>query len=70
VLVGCGLVTIAYAYLFGVENRRTHALMVATLAGIIATLLFLVKALDGPFSGDISVTPVAFQEFKLLLPYM
>lgn len=56
-LVGGGLVTVAFTYLFGVENFRSQALMTGALAGVIAFVVFLIAALDNPFGGDLSVSP-------------
>jgi hypothetical protein len=50
VLIGGGVITIAFTYLFGLENTLVHTLMVASLALIISLSLFTVAALDHPFS--------------------
>jgi hypothetical protein len=56
VLIGGGVITIAFTYLFGLENTVVHTLMVASLALIIALSLFTVAALDHPFKGDLLST--------------
>jgi hypothetical protein len=60
VLIGAVL-NIALTYLFWVENRALHALLVAVLATFIALLIFLIAAMDNPFRGEFSVPPDAFQ---------
>ncbi|HKH37881.1 MAG TPA: hypothetical protein VKA82_12025, partial [Rubrobacter sp.] len=62
VLIGGGVITIAFTYLFGLENTVVHTLMVASLALIIASSLFTVAALDHPFKGDVRIHPAAFEQ--------
>jgi Protein of unknown function (DUF4239) len=54
-------ITIMFALLFGLENARLHYVMVAGLAAIIGTNLFLVAELNFPFAGDISVQPTSYR---------
>jgi hypothetical protein len=61
VLVVGGMVTVSFAYLFGLEQTGAHALMVASLAGVIALVLFTIGVLDHPFSGGASIGPGAFE---------
>jgi protein-S-isoprenylcysteine O-methyltransferase Ste14 len=61
VLIVAGIVVVGFAYLFGLENTGTHALMVASLAGVIALVLFTIAAIDHPFSGAARVGPEAFE---------
>jgi protein-S-isoprenylcysteine O-methyltransferase Ste14 len=51
VLVVGGMVTVGFAYLFGLANTWAHRLMVVSLAGVIALVLFTVGAMNYPFSG-------------------
>jgi hypothetical protein len=62
VLIGGGVITIAFTYLFGLENTVVHTLMVASLALIISLSLFSVAALDHPFKGDVRIHPDAFEQ--------
>jgi hypothetical protein len=62
VLIGGGVITIAFTYLFGLENTVVHTLMVAALAMILSLSLFTVAALDYPFKGDVRIHPVAFEQ--------
>jgi hypothetical protein len=61
VLIVGGIVVVGFAYLFGLENTRAHALMVGSLAGVIALVLFTIAAMDHPFSGAARVGPEAFE---------
>jgi Na+/proline symporter len=62
VLIGGGVITIAFTYLFGLDNTTVHTLMVASLALIIALSLFTVAALNHPFKGDVRIHPAAFEQ--------
>jgi hypothetical protein len=62
VLIGGGVITVAFTYLFGLENTGVHTLMVASLALIIALSLFSVAALDHPYEGDVRIHPDAFEQ--------
>ena len=55
VLIAGGMIVIGFTYLFGLESTVVHLLMVASLALIIALVLFTVAALNYPFKGDITV---------------
>ena len=57
-----GAITIVFTYFFGVTSIRSQALMTAALTTIIVLTLFLIFAIDYPFSGDVKVTPEPFQE--------
>jgi uncharacterized membrane protein len=62
VLIGGGVITIAFTYLFGLENTLVHTLMVAALAVVLSLSLFTIAALDHPFMGDVSIHPDAFEQ--------
>ena len=61
VLVVGGVVAVGCTYLFGLEHTWAHALMVASLAGVIARVLFTIGILDHPFSGGARIEPGAFE---------
>jgi hypothetical protein len=61
VLVIGGISTVGFTYLFGMENTWAHRLMVATLAMVIALVLFTVGAMEYPFSGGARIGPGAFE---------
>jgi len=54
------VITIGFSFLFGTENLWAHACMVASLSGVIILVLFLIFALDHPYSGILIVKPDAF----------
>ena len=62
VLLGGGVVTVCFTYLFGLKNNWAHALMVAALTLVICGILFTIGTLDFPFAGQAAVQPAAFEE--------
>lgn len=60
-LIGAA-VTISFPLFFGSENLRSQILMTSLLSIVIALILFLILAYDYPFTGDVRITPAAFQE--------
>src|ERR671919_1517564 len=62
VLVGGGVITVSFTYLFGLKSNRTHALMVAALTLLICAILFTIGEFDYPFSGVVEIRPDAFRE--------
>jgi Protein of unknown function (DUF4239) len=61
VLIVGGIVVVGFTYLFGLENTGAHALMVASLAGVIALVLYTIAVMDHPFAGGARVGPGAFE---------
>src|SRR5918997_3332399 len=64
ILIIGAVVTIGFAYLFAVDNGRLHALMIASLAVLIALLLLLQVQLGMPFQG---VSAIALTAMELVL---
>jgi hypothetical protein len=62
VLIGGGVVTVCFTYLFGLRNNWAHALMVAALTLVICGILFTIGTLNYPFAGQAAVQPTAFEE--------
>ena len=62
VLVTGGVIVVGFMYLFGLESTTVHLLMVASLALIIALVIFTVSALNYPFRGDITIRPEAMEQ--------
>jgi len=52
--------TVAFTWLFQMERHATHAMSVGAIAALTGFVLFLVFALQHPFSGDIRVKPDPF----------
>jgi hypothetical protein len=61
VLVVGGIMTIALTYLFGMKTFWLHVVTVASVAMIIALILYTIHALEFPFDGVVSVDPEAFE---------
>jgi hypothetical protein len=59
-LVG-GIIVVGFTYLFGLENTRSHTLMIAALAAVISLVLFTIYALDRPYGGITRVDNDAFE---------
>ena len=62
VLIGGGVVTVCFTYLFGLKNNWAHVLMVAALTLVICGILFTIATLEYPFAGQAEVRPYAFEE--------
>ena len=61
ILIIGAVVTVGFAYLFAVDNGRLHALMIASLAVLIALLLLLQVQLGMPFQGVSGIEPTAME---------
>jgi hypothetical protein len=61
ILIIGAVVTIGFAYLFAVDNGRIHALMIASLAVLVALLLLLQFQLGKPFEGVSAIEPTAMK---------
>ena len=57
VLLGGVAVMIGTVWFTGSEDLRTHLLMAAILAISLASILFLIRAFNNPFGGDLRVDP-------------
>jgi hypothetical protein len=56
-----GIFTIAFTYLFGVENFRLQLVMTALLAMLIALMFSMIVALDYPYRGATSISPAIWR---------
>ena len=57
ILIGGEVILIALTYLLALESGFVQMLLTIALAGSIGAVLFLVHALDRPFSGIVRVAP-------------
>jgi multisubunit Na+/H+ antiporter MnhB subunit len=55
------ILTICFALLFGVQNRRIHLLLASFLAVSLALIFALLTMFDSPFQGDVSVSDEPFR---------
>jgi hypothetical protein len=62
VVLAGGVLTIGFCYFFSLENVRAQAAMISILAALIALSVFVILALDLPFSGDVAVQPAALHD--------
>lgn len=60
VLIAGAALTIGFSYLFGIRNAIAHTVITIFLAASIGLGLFLIAALEGPFSGSLRLSPEAF----------
>ncbi len=61
VLVVGGTITIAFTYLFGIDDAWLHAVAVAGLTVLVSLILHVVGVLDYPFNSGVRVQPDAFE---------
>lgn len=61
-LIGGGLITIGFTLFLRTPNQRAHLVMAGLFAGMVGFILFLTLELDNPFTGGISLQPVAFEQ--------
>ena len=61
-LLAGAVLSIGYSYVFGIENRASHAFMIGVLAVSICGILYLIYVINAPYTGDLRVTPTAMQE--------
>jgi hypothetical protein len=59
-LIGA-VVTVAFSYLFAVDDGWVHGLMTAALATLVALLLLLEFQLETPFEGPSAIAPTAME---------
>lgn len=60
-LIVGGLITILFTAFFGADHAPMHMMMVSALSALIAFTLFLIAAIDQPFSGIVRVENEAFR---------
>jgi hypothetical protein len=62
VLLGAGVVTISFSFLFGTRHAAAHVVMTSGLAITIGLVLFSILTLDHPFAGITRLEPDAFRQ--------
>lgn len=67
VLVGGGVITIGFSFLFGAPNARAQAIMTAGLSLTIGVVLMSIVALQDPFAGVTRVDPEPFHQVDRIL---
>ncbi len=56
-----GLLTLSVSYLFFIEDVRFHVVLLSMLTLFVASMIFLIAALDRPFLGSVSVTSDSYK---------
>jgi hypothetical protein len=62
ILFGGAIVTLGFTFFFGAESLRAQTLMTALLAILMLSELFIIVAIDRPFTGSVRVEPWALEE--------
>lgn len=60
-LVGGAVISVGFTFMFGAKNSWQHFLAAGSLSGLIGFVLFLILALNSPFSGSLSISPDALE---------
>ena len=60
-----GLVVVVLACVLDSKHRRSHVIIVCSIAVVIAFMLAIVVSFDHPFTGDIAVSDRPIREFLL-----
>ena len=61
VVLAGAMMSIGICYLFWVENKLLHQVMIAILGVMIGVVVYLILALDHPMWGAITIRPTAFE---------
>ncbi|WP_380279437.1 DUF4239 domain-containing protein [Kitasatospora purpeofusca] len=67
-LIAGAVLTIGFAFVFGISSIRLHLAMVLTMTAMICVVLIVIKEMNYPFDGVNAVQPDAFQVFLSRLP--
>jgi len=62
ILFGGATVTLGFTFFFGAESLKAQTLMTALLAVLMLSELFIIVAIDRPFTGAVKVEPTALVE--------
>jgi hypothetical protein len=62
ILFGGAVVTLGFTFFFGAESLQAQTLMTALLAILMLSELFIIVAIDRPFTGRVKVEPNALEE--------
>jgi len=62
VLFAGAVVTVAFTFFFGTHNLRAQTVMTGLLALLIFSELLIIVAIDRPFTGSVSVEPIALAD--------
>lgn len=60
-MVILGIITVAFTYLFAVEDLRPHMVRVGLLTVVVALSLYTIHTIESPFAAGVQVGPEAFE---------
>ena len=61
VLVVGGVLTVSFAFLFGMKAPWLHRLSIASLTVLVVLILYTIHLIEYPFTSDVRVPPAAFE---------
>lgn len=61
-LIGGGIFTITWLYLFWMDSIRVQVWLISTVGGFTGFILFLIFALQHPFDGDVAVSSDVYRD--------
>ncbi len=67
ILLGGGVITVAFTYLFGAKHIWVQAGMTIGMVAIFGLILIMIAELDTPFSGKVQVQPTGFRSLLNLM---
>jgi hypothetical protein len=62
------VISIGVAYLFNIQDRKMHAVLIALMGGFLAIVLFMIVINDKPFYGNGRISPEPYQLLLNRLP--
>jgi hypothetical protein len=64
VLIGGGVLTISFGFLFGMKSRWLHRLSITALTVLIVLILYTIHLIEYPFTSEVRVPPTAFESIS------
>ena len=61
VLIVGGVLTVSFAFLFGMKAPWLHRLSIASLTVLVVLILYTIHLIEYPFTSDVRVPPAAFE---------
>src|SRR5215210_3806120 len=61
VLIVGGVLTVSFAFLFGMKAPWLHRLSMASLTVLVVLILYTIHLIEYPFTSDVSVPPAALE---------
>jgi hypothetical protein len=61
ILVGGGVLTVSFGFLFGMKAPWLHRVSIASLTVLIVLIMYTIHLIEYPFTSDVRVSPAAFE---------